>query len=83
MGFSSWLLRLLLGSRLPKVSGFIETDGISAKVKIRRDKYGVPYIQAENDLDAWYGLGFCQAQDRTFQLEMRTTTYWDRVRSAK
>ena len=70
MRFSSWLLRLLLGSRLPKVSGFIETDGISSKVKIRRDKYGVPYIQAENDLDAWYGLGFCQAQDRTFQLEI-------------
>lgn len=36
---------------------------------IRRDKYGVPYIEAETDDDAWYGLGFCQGQDRSFRLE--------------
>jgi len=38
-------------------------------VLIHRDEWGVPHIEAENDHDAWYGLGFCQGQDRTFQLE--------------
>ena len=36
---------------------------------IRRDGYGIPYIEAEEEEDAWYGLGFCQGQDRGFQLE--------------
>ncbi len=44
-------------------------EGLNAPVLIRRDEYGIVYIEAENDRDAWYGLGFCQGQDRTFQLE--------------
>ncbi len=41
---------------------------------ICRDKYGVAYINADSDRDAWFGLGFCHGQDRAFQLEslMRT-----------
>jgi penicillin amidase len=38
---------------------------------IRRDAHSIPYIEAENDEDAWFGLGFCQGQDRAFQLELR------------
>jgi len=64
------LFRLLLGQRLPTSSGELTVQGIRRPVVIRRDKYGVPYIKAETDDDAWYALGFCQGQDRSFTLEM-------------
>jgi len=38
-------------------------------VLIRRDSFGIPHIEAGDDADAWYALGFCQGQDRAFQLE--------------
>ncbi|MGQ0678120.1 MAG: penicillin acylase family protein [Actinomycetota bacterium] len=59
----------VLGSRLPTTNGRIEVPGISGQVSIRRDKWGIPHIDASSDEDAWYGLGFCHAQDRSFQME--------------
>jgi penicillin amidase len=64
------LFRLLLGRRLPVTMGTVQVDGCHEPVTIRRDRYGIPHIQAHNDEDAWYGLGFCQGQDRSFQLEL-------------
>jgi penicillin amidase len=68
------VLRLLLGSRLPITSGSLRLNGIGAPITVRRDRFGIAYIDAENDDDAWFGLGFCQAQDRAFQLELRLRT---------
>ena len=70
MNVPRWLFRLALGRRLPTVSGEIEVPGAKSAVTIRRDRYGIPYIEAKSDEDAWYGVGFCQGQDRAFQLEM-------------
>ena len=47
-----------------------EAPGIDRPVEILRDGHGIPCIRAETDADAWYGLGFCQGQDRAFQLEL-------------
>jgi penicillin amidase len=63
------LFRLALGARLPTTEGTLSVSAIRAPVTIRRDRYGIPYIEAQNDDDAWYALGFCQGQDRAFQLE--------------
>jgi len=60
---------LLLGRRLPVTSGTLEVPGVGAPIRIERDRWGVPSITAAGDEDAWFGLGFCQGQDRTFQLE--------------
>jgi penicillin G amidase len=54
----------------PVLDGTCSVQGIRAAVNIIRDEYGVAYIQTEHGLDAWFGLGFCQAQDRLFQLEV-------------
>ena len=62
------VFRLLLGRRLPTTSGDIEVPDLKRPVLIRRDGYGIPYVEAEEEEDGWYGLGFCQGQDRTFQL---------------
>jgi penicillin amidase len=40
------------------------------EIVIRRDRYGIPHIEAAGDEDAAFGLGFCQGQDRAFQLEL-------------
>lgn len=63
------LFRLLLGRRLPVTRGTLRVSGARRSIVVRRDRYGIPHIQAESDEDAWYGLGFCQGQDRAFQLE--------------
>jgi penicillin G amidase len=68
VGLSRLLFRSL-GRRLPVIDGELEHDGLQASVTIRRDRYGVPYVNAGNDYDAWFALGFCQGQDRSFQLE--------------
>lgn len=69
MNLTRSLFRLALGQRLPTISGAIELSGLSRSVRIRRDAYAIPYIEAESEIDAWFALGFCQGQDRAFQLE--------------
>jgi penicillin G amidase len=64
------LLRWMLGQRLPHISGKLTVPGVREPVRIRRDRWGIPYVEAANDADAWFGLGFCHGQDRTFQLEI-------------
>jgi penicillin G amidase len=60
---------LVLGRRLPVTRGSVSVPGLHAPVRIDRDRWGVPSITAANEEDGWFGLGFCQGQDRTFQLE--------------
>ncbi|MFV1999992.1 MAG: penicillin acylase family protein, partial [Acidimicrobiia bacterium] len=64
------MMRLVFGKRLPITSGSIELSGIRGPVTIDRDRWGVPYIKATNDADAWFGLGFTHGQDRAFQIEI-------------
>jgi len=54
---------------LPITHGRITVPGLEAAVVIRRDRWGIPHVEARTEHDAWFALGFCQAQDRTFQLE--------------
>ncbi|MBN2316002.1 MAG: penicillin acylase family protein [Sedimentisphaerales bacterium] len=69
MNFVKPFFHLFLGRRLPIINGTLKVSGIHQPVLIRRDRYGITYIEAESDLDGWYGLGFCHGQDRAFQLE--------------
>ena len=39
-------------------------------VRIVRDSYGVPAVHADNDFDAWWGVGYAVAQDRLAELEL-------------
>jgi penicillin G amidase len=64
------LLRLLLGWRLPRTQGTLRVPGLQGSVRIHRDRWGIPHIEADNDLDAYFAIGFCHGQDRPFQLEL-------------
>ncbi len=65
-------LRALFSRRLPTTTGEVRVRGVTAPVTVRRDRWGVPHVDAASDADAWFGLGFCHGQDRGGQLE----TYW-------
>src|SRR3954447_18775057 len=69
MTWSRWLLRSLFGRRLPRTSGTVTVCGVADRLTVRRDRWGIPVIEARNDADAWFGLGFCHAQDRAAQLD--------------
>jgi penicillin amidase len=69
MNFPKLVLQLLYGKRLPITSGQIHLNGPEKTIHIHRDQYGIPYIEAQTETDAYYALGFCQGQDRPFQLE--------------
>jgi penicillin amidase len=70
LNLSRLLLRLLLGRRLPRTSGTLTIAGLAADVRIDRDAWGIPHIEAANDQDAFFAVGFCHGQDRSFQLEL-------------
>ena len=63
------ILLRLLGRRLARTRGRITVQGARGPIAIRRDRWGIPNVEAGSDHDAWFGLGFCHAQDRAFQLE--------------
>ena len=63
------MFRLALGRRLATTEGLITVEGSSAQVRIGRDRFGLAYVDATTDADAWFGLGFCHGQDRAFQME--------------
>ena len=48
----------------------LRVPGLRGSVSIGRDRWGIPHVDARTDADAWYALGFCQGQDRAFQLEI-------------
>ena len=70
MSLGRLLFRLLFGRRLPITDGTLEVTGIREDALVHRDRYGIQYIEAQTEEDAWYGLGFCQGQDRAFQLQL-------------
>ena len=61
---------LWLRSSLPQTDGTIAVRGVSAAVTITRDGHGVPTIKAQSDADAAFGLGYVEAQDRLFQMDL-------------
>jgi penicillin amidase len=64
------LLRLLLGRRLPVTRGTLSVPGLQGPIRIHRDRWGIPHIEAGSELDACFAMGFCHGQDRVFQLEI-------------
>ena len=69
MGLIRLIFRLLTGARLPTSSGALQVSGANAEITIRRTRQGVPLIEAASETDGWFGLGFCQGQDRSYQID--------------
>src|SRR3984893_616038 len=58
------------GPAIPQLSGVAEIAGLSAPVRVIRDRWGVPHIYAQSQDDMFFAQGFVQAQDRLFQMDL-------------
>ena len=57
-------------SKQPQRSGTLGLTGLQGSVEVRFDERGVPHIRAGSEADLYRALGYVQAQDRLFQMEM-------------
>lgn len=63
-GFYGWQR-----ASLPDLSGETRLAGLQQEVRLSRDADGLVYIEAENEADALFALGYAHAQDRLFQMD--------------
>ena len=52
----------------------IQIQGIKARITIRRDERGIPYVEAQNDEDLYFGQGYATAADRLWQMDLYRRT---------
>ncbi len=64
---------------LPKVRGTIELEGLHGRVRVRRDRWGVPHIEADDRRDLHFAQGFCHGQDRLWQMSFYRRVVQGRV----
>ncbi len=53
---------------LPQVEGTIEVPELRGRVRVRRDRWGVPHVEADEREDLFFAQGYCHGQDRLWQL---------------
>ncbi|MGH6955234.1 MAG: penicillin acylase family protein, partial [Caulobacteraceae bacterium] len=61
---------LWLRASQPRESGVLKVAGLTGPVEIDRDAAGAPHIRARTTDDAFFALGFAEAQDRLFQMDL-------------
>ena len=66
----SSFLYLYLKSFIPQKSGIIQLEELNKAATVYYDSFGIPHIEASNEEDAFYALGYTHASDRLFQMEI-------------
>jgi penicillin amidase len=59
-----------LSRSLPILDSETQLASLSSPVNVSTDQYGVPFIQANNRLDVARTLGYINARDRLFQMDL-------------
>lgn len=54
---------------LPQVKGTIEVEGLHGPVRVRRDRWGVPHIEADVREDLYFAQGYVHGQERLWQMD--------------
>jgi penicillin amidase len=54
---------------LPQVKGRIEIPELRGSVRVRRDRWGVPHVEAADREDLFFAQGYCHGQDRLWQMD--------------
>lgn len=76
IGFILLMILMITGAFIwlythsPDIDSTFHCEYLQEKVRVIRDKWGVPHIEARNGKDAYFAYGFTLAQDRLFQMEM-------------
>jgi penicillin amidase len=55
--------------RVPPAEGELRVRGPRGPVRVGRDAWGVPHVEAGLDADLFFGWGYATAADRLFQME--------------
>jgi penicillin G amidase len=50
--------------------GALKVPGLGARVTVRRDERGVPYIEAASEADLYFAQGYATASDRLWQMDV-------------
>ena len=58
-----------LKSAIPSLTGSVQLKGLQGAVKVFRDRYGIPHMKAESEMDTFFAQGFVTAQDRLWHME--------------
>jgi len=66
-GVAAWWVA---GRTVPAPGGELRVRGLDAPVEVLFDRWGVPHIYARSREDAWLAIGYLQARDRLWQLEL-------------
>ncbi|MFO8055820.1 MAG: penicillin acylase family protein [bacterium] len=61
---------VMTGNRHETLDGALTGHQLKKPVTIIYDKHGVAHIEAENDSDLFYALGYAMAQDRFFLMDL-------------
>ncbi len=64
------LLFVYLEYQSPKYKGGKVLQEMEDEAEVIFDEYGIPHIYAKNQRDAYFALGYVQAQERLFQMEL-------------
>lgn len=59
-----------VGKSKPVIEGDVTVSILDEAVKVTRDEYGVPHVEANSDADLYRAQGYVQAQDRLFQMDL-------------
>ena len=73
------LLRSWSRSGLPVRNGERNLTGLKSEVTVRFDRWGVPHVLAESEVDAAAALGYLHANDRMTQMELGRRTVAGRL----
>jgi len=68
LGAVLWL-HFAAKAALPQLDGEVRLAGLSAPVSVRRDRHGVPHIDAATQDDLFVAQGYVTAQDRLWQMD--------------
>ena len=60
---------LLFRRALPRQKGRVRVSGLEASARVRRDRHGIPHVEATSVRDAAFCMGYVHAQDRLWQME--------------
>lgn len=55
---------------VPEYSGSIQIAGLTGRVTVKTDQYGIPHVFAENEKDLFFAQGYITARERLFQMDM-------------
>ncbi len=65
-----FFVRYEIRKSFPRTEGTVAVAGLGNPVEVTRDEYGVPTIEARDDHDLMFALGYVHAQDRLWQMDI-------------